>query len=353
MVYYQSTTAENRFVGHTTMREGQVPFATTQLYPDDPRWFKRARTITQPPQNLLDELRMLVKIVKAARKENAMILNSSWGKTHPDVWAAALIGLLFGEKARPTTVMMGCMWQRTPGLRGLIEDVVVKLADRTITLYAVQSTEELAVFPQTWGVSPEKMRFTPYFWTASGEDLSVEPADCGPYIFSGGNSFREYGPLVEAARRMPGQRFIFATKRLHGADLPPNAEAATVPHDRFMSLLRGAQMVVTPLRTKGMTRAAGQQTYLNAMLMGKLLIVSDAMGVRDHITHMETGLIVDGSAESYIDIIRWALDPANAAKVEEIRRAGQQVAREQFTFENHVTYLLTVLDEALALKAST
>jgi glycosyltransferase involved in cell wall biosynthesis len=323
-----------------------IRFATTVDYGDDPRWAARARLIA-PPNGLLDELRVLVQVLRAARRERALLLDSSSGCIHPDVLAAVLIGL-FSRRRRPAIVLMGCMWQRDPGLRGLVEGLIVRLADRAIDRYAVQSSKELDIFPRTWKVAGGRMRFCPYFFTLTVPDLEADPPRQGDYIFAGGDSHRDYEPLVAAAHRLPQHRFIIATSRLkHHRDLPPNVVAGPTSHAEFMSLLRGAAAVVVPMRA-GLTRAAGQQTYLNAMWLGKLAVVTDTPAARDHIEDGATGLIVDGSPQSYVRALRWALDPAHRDDVERLRRAGQQAARERFTFENHVTCLLAVLDEAAA-----
>ncbi|MEM7116449.1 MAG: glycosyltransferase [Chloroflexota bacterium] len=320
-------------------------FTTTIDYSDHPQFAARATIIHRPKNSSLrDGLAIAAQILGAARRGEPLLLTSSWGNIHPDLLASAIIGL-WPQERRPKIVMMGCMWEPTAGWRGWIEQRIVRLADRAIDLYAVQSTEELAVFPKTWRVGLFKTRLCLYFHTFTPAETT--PALEQGHIFAGGNAQRDYEPLLEAACRLPQQRFIFATNLLDGRELPPNVTAGRVSHDRFVELMKTAVINITPIRS-GLRRAAGQQTYLNAMLLGKPTVVTDTLGVHDHLTHRETGLIVDGSTEQYVEAIEWLTDCNNQADVRHLRHAARHAAREQFTFENHVDTVLTIVDEALA-----
>lgn len=120
-----------------------------------------------------------------------------------------------------------------------------------------------------------------------------------------------------------------------------------VRYREFMALMRSATVVVSPVRL-GMRRTAGLLTFLNAMWLKKPTIATNALGVKDYIQDGETGLIVDGTPGSYVKALRWVLDPANRDQVTCLCAKAHQVVSEQFTFENHVFSLLTVLDEAMS-----
>ncbi len=322
-------------------------FATTLDIRDDVEYAAQAHLVLESPlhfPSLMDELRMFWRILRLARRERLWLLRSSWGRGNVDVLAAAIIGL-WPARWRPTIVLQGCMWQPDPGVRGGLQRLVVKLADRAIALYVVQSSAELALFPQTWGVSPQKMRLCLYFATFSERDLATTPPPAGDYVFAGGNSHRVYEPLIAAARHFPERPFILATNRLQGVELPPNVSARPVPHREFVALMQGAAAVVVPLR-QGMRRAVGQQTYLNAMWLGKPTIITDVLAVRDHVTDGETALIVDGSVEGYVAALRQVLDPANVAETARMCCAARAAVVSRFSFPHHAACLLRVMVEA-------
>ncbi len=266
------------------------------------------------------------------------------GGLHPDVLALAAIGLW--PARRPTIVLMGEMWQPDPGLRGLIQRTLVRLADRAVRLYAVFSHDERELFPANWGVDPAKIRIVHYFASIREADLDGPVCSEG-FVFSGGTSMRDYEPLLAAARELPDVRFVLATDQLEGRhDLPPNVQAGRVSHREFMNLLRKASVVVVPLRG-GLRRGAGQQTYLNAMWLGKPVVVSRAPAVVDHIDDGRTGVVVDGSPASYAEAIRDLLDDPDTARA--IGAAAAREVRGRFTYRRHIDGMLDVLDEALLL----
>jgi glycosyltransferase involved in cell wall biosynthesis len=324
--------------------QNNVPFATTVNYKDDARWFSRAQII-ESPYTLSEEIRAFFQLLLQATKVPAIVFDSSSGKIHAELLVAGLLGLL-PKSMRPATILMGCMWKKDKGLAGLIQSLIVRFADKGLDLYAVQSSEELSDFPQTWGINKAKMRFCPYFYTVTAEDVSEGAIPEKPYIFAGGNSHRDYEPLIEAARQMPDYPFIVATRLLDDrTDLPSNMIVGTVPHKKFMSLMQNAMAVVVPMR-RGLSRAAGQQTYLNAMWFAKPTIITNVFAVRDHITHQKDGLVIDGSSEELHHWLQWLTDKNNAEAVTQLSQEAEKTAK-CFSFENHVSYLLAILNEAI------
>lgn len=324
-----------------------VQFDTTLRY-RHPLWDQQSRRVPLPympshPHTLWDEVHYMLNVVRAARTAKVLLLNSSAGHLYPDLLASIILGF-WSPRQRPMIALTGAMWDVTPGLIFQLKRLVVRLADRAIDRYIVQSTEELTEFPCLWHVDQDKMRLCLYFYTFKASDLEAPEPPPANYIFAGGNSQRDYQPLLEAARQMPEQEFFLATKLILHHDLPPNVTVKEVSHAEFVALMRAAKAVVIPLRSN-MTRAAGQQTYLNAMLLRKPTIINQSFGVHDHLRDKENALIVDGSPHSYVEAIRWVLDPANQDQVACLREAAYHSAHDQYTYENHVRCLLDTLQE--------
>ena len=329
----------------------KLKISSTLLYKDAPFWEERVSLPDLPyvpPDNthsLIDELKWAATTIKAARSADVLLLNCASGKLYPDLLAAIVIGLL-PRSARPLMVLAGPMYEPNTGIKHVVERVILKLADRSLLRYVVWSNAAVEAMPQMWGFSREKMRQCNYFFTFTPADLEVPPPDTGNYVFSGGNSQRDYEPLIEAARLMPEQQFVIATRLLAGrTDLPPNLTAKPVAHAEFVRLMRGAQMVVIPMR-QGMRRSAGEQTILNAMLVDKLVIANDSFGVHDVIHDGETGLVVAGTPESYAEAIRWSLAPENASQVAGMRSTARADVQAHYKYEDHLARLLEVIDEA-------
>ncbi len=329
-------------------------FAATYSF-RDPRFAARARLIQIPPRldklprpktRLRDELILFVRVVLAALREHTLLLFSSRGRFKPELLATIFIGF-WPRRFRPAILLYGEMYEPTGGFRGRAERRIMQLADRAITRYVVYTEAERQIFPRLWRVDAAKMRVCPVYHGPARPGTDVPKKPRGRHIFAGGNSFRNYQPLIEAARQLPDYEFIIATTKLAGlTDLPSNVKAGAVSPQQYLQLIETAGAVVVPLRV-GLHRLTGLITYFQSMWLKKPTIVSDALGVREHIQDGETGLIVDGSAESYAQALRWVLDPANNEQVNRMCDNAHTSILERFTVEHHVTHVLAAIDEVM------
>jgi glycosyltransferase involved in cell wall biosynthesis len=166
-------------------------------------------------------------------------------------------------------------------------------------------------------------------------------------VFAGGDSMRDYGPLVEAARRLPVEVTIAAhPAAIPSGHVPANVHVGAVSPLAFFDLTRRARVVVVPLRD-GICRSAGQQTYLNAMALGKLVIVTDSPGVRDYIDDGVDGVIVPArDPDALTAALEWASNERNAGAVAGITTRAREKARLRFSPPAHIESLLRVVERA-------
>ena len=116
----------------------------------------------------------------------------------------------------------------------------------------------------------------------------------------------------------------------------------------FIDLMRDAEVVVVPMRAD-LRRASGMDTYLSAMGLGNVVVVTECPGTRDYIEDGVNGIVVPPSDPGAMrSAIQWALDPANAAEVQTLREQARRDARERFSFASHAELLLDIVDEAIA-----
>jgi len=323
----------------------KTPFVTTMDYSDHIEYANRARVLPRSDSSIRGELRCIFRILVATRATKVALLDSSSGRIHPDLLAAALLGFL-PKSHRPLVVFMGAMWQKDAGIKGFVQKIILRLADKAIIRYAVQSTAEIPLFAAAWDIPESKLRFVPYFYTFTEKMLAAPAPPQENHIFAGGNSHRDYLPYLEAIDALREYEFVIATNLLEHKTLPPNVRAGLVPRNEFARLMRTSRAVVVPMK-RNLIRAVGQQTYLNAMLLEKPTIVTDTQGVRDHVRDGETAVVVDGSPQSYMDAIRKVLDPANKTEIDKMCKVAHKTVLERFNFQNHATRLLAVLDEAV------
>ncbi len=195
-----------------------------------------------------------------------------------------------------------------------------------------------------WGVDAERVVFTPFSYQLWGRE--DDPVTNGGYLFAGGNSLRDY-PLLAAAADGLGVPVRLATTWVPERPTA-NVEVGPVSPERFVELLLGATAVVVPLAAS--PRSAGQQTYLGAMAAGKVVIVTDAPGVRDYIDDRVTGLVVASDVGALRDAMEWVCDAANADEVAAMAARARSVARERFSPAAYHRRLLDICDHAVAVR---
>lgn len=119
----------------------------------------------------------------------------------------------------------------------------------------------------------------PLFW--SPRDTPAEDL-----IATAGLEFRDYPTLIAAVRGLPVQVVIAAGSRwsrhrdgLGDTDLPPNVSVTTLDYPALRDAYARSRFVVVPLHDA--ENQAGVTTLLEAMAMGKAVIVTATRGQRD------------------------------------------------------------------------
>jgi hypothetical protein len=296
------------------------------------------------------------RLLAECRRHDVAVLNGSVGLAK--LYDEPLVAALLARRGLPV-LLAECIWEpgsRTLGhlLGGRTTPAVDLVPRRTARAsraaigeldhrrlhYAVFSTHEQRRFAETWGVDPSRVHFTPYWATTAG----ARPLDGGPAVFAGGDSLRDYRPLLAAAPRVDGEVFV-ATRLPMPGSLPANVTARTLTPERYATLARGASVHVVSLIADS-ARSAGQQTYLNAMALGRPVVVTDAPGVRDYIDHGVTGFVVSGEdPEGLADTVNMLL--ADTATAERVGAAAKRMVESRFTI-GHYTERLCRLATSIA-----
>jgi glycosyltransferase involved in cell wall biosynthesis len=319
---------------------------STHAYTMSPEWLERVDAIDR---ETMSGLRLFARVVRSARKYDAVVLNGEvgWRRGYVDLFAASVIAHLPNG---PAVVIADCSWKM--GSRALDRAACrlgLKLMDTKRVRYTVKASDEVELLPAVWGMDPSRVVLTPYGHTLTEEELAEVPTHGGG-VFAGGNAMRDYDTLIEAVRGLPTSLTIATSLRVGDArELPSNVKVVPVsPHSRFIDLMRDADVVVVPFKG-GIRRASGMDTYLSAMGLGNVVIVTECPGTRDYIEDGVTGIIVPPADPSAMrEAIGWSLDPKNAAAVQTMRERARQDAHERFTFQRHAELVLDVVDDAIA-----
>lgn len=325
--------------------DGDAPrIATTLSYPRRPQWASRVQVVDTSSMSRAAAVRAIVSMSADC---DVLVLDGSIGirALNPDLAAAAIVAR---RRRPPAIVIAECNWKGGSGyLDRVLRSAGIRAIDGAVAVYCVVSSAEIESFPVTWGIDADRVAFTPFYYTLSEDELCQEVTDDGG-VFAGGNPMRDYGTLVEAARHLPVPVTIATSrKEVTGrADLPPNVSAGPIPHDDYVRRLRSAAVVAIPLRGET-ERSGGEQTYLNAMALGKLVVVSDGPGARDYIEDGVTGILVPPHDPAAMrDAIGWALAEANRDEVRRIGDAAREHVLAGFGPDRWVERLLDIAERA-------
>jgi glycosyltransferase involved in cell wall biosynthesis len=207
----------------------------------------------------------------------------------------------------------------------------------------VQGKQEITAHADELGVPASKFIFLPYHSTLYDFRYAVEEGD---YIFAGGDGNRDYRTMIEAVRGLPYRVVIAALFRDHlrGIQVPSNVEIVALSQSDFFQKMAGSALVVVPM-LPGLLHPGGQQTWINAMAMGKPVIVAEDRSARDYIVHASTGwLVKPGDPAALRDAISRLMEDRNLART--VGKRAKEAAA-QFSPERFFEGVLRVVEECL------
>lgn len=326
------------------MRPARRPILTTVGHPDDTSW-RGLADFALPHEG--QPGRSLVELWREARGRQALVLR---GSVSMHEWYRDLVFALALKhwRRRPRTLITDATWEptsrkiasRAPWLEPFLPRIArlaIKALDGPHVHYAVLSEVEREQFARTWRVPVERVVFTPFPMTLYGEHDAATTR--GDYLFAGGNSLRDYDLLADAVRGTGIRTRVAST--WSPSTPTPEIEASPTSHEEFVDLLRGCRAVVVPLEHS--VRSAGQQTYLNAMVLGKTVVVTDSAGVRDYLRDGVTGLVADHDAQALRAALQRVMDPAQETESARMGAAARADVLARFMPENYIASILEQL----------
>ncbi len=199
---------------------------------------------------------------------------------------------LWPFNSRPI-VKIDCLWYESSPLKQFFKRRIFRWLDKVVNRYVVWASREVSDYARVFGLPREKFVFIPYHTTVDFNAITVRNGD---YLFSGGNFARNYSTLAKAVEGLDLRVIIACTnsKALNAVRFPSNVDVVGVNHQEFMQLIAGSGINVVSL-SGGLLHSGGQQTFLNAMTMGKPVIVTDPEGANDYIEDGVDGILVPPS----------------------------------------------------------
>jgi glycosyltransferase involved in cell wall biosynthesis len=297
--------------------------AATEILPAvKDRWWER----------LFEKLHLVGLARRSRMARRSLILFRQAPRYDAIVTLGDLEGLFFAAlerfrgQNRPAHLMYDCLWYGGGSLKRAWMRFCLRAVDRCIVWASVERKR----YAEAYGVLPEKFLYVPHHHTLKRYGFDV--GDDG-YVFTGGNSDRDYGLFFSAVRDL-SVPCVLATNRpqlLAGLVVPPNVRVVSVSPAEFRQLMARARLVVMSMRAT-LLHAGGQQTVLNAMVMGKPVILTDPEGGADYIEHGKTGLLVPyGDVAALREAIRYLWEHLEVARAmgEQAQRAATPLTTER------------------------
>lgn len=288
----------------------------------------------------------ILRMLRAAPHADAVMIN---GGERADLFYLALAGLL--PWIRAPHLIIDAHWQ--PGetrLRRGLQRVLLSLGSSLLAEVQVHSPEEIPLYQRNFGLARRVL--CPLPWSTSLKGYAARRrVEEGFAVVTGGHSYRDYATLLAAAAGQPWTLHIglppsHATEAVQRACVGlSNVQIMTdwtlEEYWQQVADSRVFAMAIEP----GLQRCTADQTILNAMALGTVVVATSSLSSRLYIRDELNGFLV---AEGDVDGWRRTLDrvlslPPDRAR--QIREAAQQAATTTFSEDER---LLKTLERAAA-----
>lgn len=176
------------------------------------------------------------------------------------------------------------------------------------------SREEEPLYARTFALDGARIRFFPD--APPSQFLSVQQAaPVSDYVFACGNSDRDFETLLDAVTGLGLKTVILSQNFKPGRCLPPEVRIIPdrVPMETMQAMIQSAAVVVVPLEHERV--AAGQNSLLEAMALGRPVIVTENFATREYARHGRTALLCPaGDASSMAALLRQVFSDRDAAE---------------------------------------
>jgi glycosyltransferase involved in cell wall biosynthesis len=141
---------------------------------------------------------------------------------------------------------------------------------------------DLSGYERFYGIDPARSSFVPF--KVDVREVYKPKSNPGEYVLCFGGSMRDYECFLAAMAQLdlPGAISEITARRLVGTAIPANVRVLKDDgsHQLVIQIIERARIVALPIQPSNIN-ASGLGTYLNAMWMGKPLILTQGPGVSD------------------------------------------------------------------------
>ncbi len=242
---------------------------------------------------------------------------------------------------KPRIVLLGFIFTDRPNrlqraLRTLYFRCVFAFADIVLCHSAV----ELETYRRIFRGCHARFEYIPFGLHVAGREsvssVAVEPR----YVLAAGRSGRDYRTLFEAVRQRDIQLRVVCdnSDALADIDVPPNVVVLRDCYGgAYINELAGASIVAVPLAVDNIS--AGQMVMIQAMALGKPVVVTRTPTIEEYVADNEQALLVPrGDPAAMWSAIESLL--SSPERIDAMGRAGLRTFEDKFSMRSYVRNVL-------------
>lgn len=280
--------------------------------------------------NITHSLFFSLKILFSLKTKDVSILNGSYSS----LWFVLSILNRIFFKSRKVIICRGVFVE----VNNKIKKRIFSFASKGISIFILWSRDQMFYHSKYLNIDEDKFIFLPY--KSNHSKLKKYDIEIGNYIFSGGNSIRDYDCLVNAVKNTNIPVIISATNKKVLAEIErlPNIVVLSASEPAFAQLQAFSRFVVVPMKFTGL-RGGGEANFCNAMWHGKPVVASDSISAKDYILNGVTGFVVpSGDHKSLREKVLFLWN--NQDEVKKMGQAAREHVVNNFTHELFMRRLL-------------
>lgn len=257
----------------------------------------------------------------------------------------ALYCSIFHVKKRNTLLIVTFIYRPKKGIAGRLYFHFMKYAVRSryIDRIICFSKTEPEYYSRLFGVRKELFAYVPFAIGDVSPVIKTAGSSEEKFILSAGKSNRDYDFLVDAlAETAYPVRIISDTYKRE--EVSGNIRIYGTVYGRdYLKMLAECYCVVVPLADVHIS--AGQFVFLQSMMFGKPVIVTESETVRDYIEDGSNGLIIKKEKNCLLDALKKLYEDKGLYKA--ISDAGKEAYKKEYSLEGMAERIGDIYMESL------
>jgi len=312
---FQALAAQNEQTKKLKQQLPRYKILSTLPYQKVPLWWQNVDSILPKTPRGVSSIRYffsacwhILRLLTVVNRYDVVLLS---GGERRDLFYIALAGCLPWIKT--PHIITDAHWQAKTGLKLWIQRKLFQFANRLLVEVQPHSVEECYIYSQQFNIPFDKMNAIA--WSVSLIGYELHPTRNSTMILTGGASFRDYDVFYHAVKNLPLPIEVGLPAWFNNREIKKLAALSyvTVHHDlnqqQYYEKMAQCRILAIPMPA-GLTRCAGDQTLLNAMSLGKIVVATDSIASRLYIRHGENGFLIPP-----YDVKKWQTTLSMIAKM--------------------------------------